>query len=279
MAGVFEEWITHLRLSWMGERARRIWGGFAAVLGDKVYTQAQQANFEHMPELAKDPASLGLLASERGIETFDGEPMATLAARVVRANQLWRAAGTPIPMLLELNACFPASGPVVVQQNGRYWELTNFGYDLYNDLYSPEPGLLLDQLGAFLDGGDPPSWLVAGDLGPNPAIPASADGKPAIAAGTVPWWTFDSGMDAEDNQYNSRFGLLFLAGPDLSHAEDLARVKRIIARWKPAKSKCMGIWVALDGGPVWGVAWDEPDFNSMVWGSFTWGGSVTYYAI
>jgi len=251
----YEEWITSQRLPWLGTKGRAIVGAFAAVLGDRALEWAKQAFLEHLPEKAT-AASNALTASERQIEPGPTEANAALATRLVRAVAQWRLAGAPLGLLLALYYAEFAEA-VIVQQNGR-------GYNLSGTSNLDDIADLTTQ----------PAWYIVTTLGLNPAIPASADGRPAIASGTVPWWTFDvSHMDTAGNQFTSRFAILFPVGNtvDLSVQANLDRIRRVIQRWRPAKATCVTIIDVLSGA-VWG--WPA----SQNWGGFSWGGSIATYS-
>lgn len=253
--GVYEDWIQRVRIKWMRGPIMR---AFAAVLGDATLDWARTARRETMPLLASEPAN-GITANDRQIIRGPAESAASFAERLARAPLQWQLAGSPLGLLVQLHfAGF--EGAVLVTQNGLAFVIEG----------TPS----LDDLETARDTYTAPSWFSFYDLGSNPAIPASTDGKPAIAAGTIPWWTFGDPMDAEGNQYNSRFGLLFPAtatDPDLGDADRLATFRRIVHSWRDGKAKFMGTWVAT-AGTMWG--W-PPD---ITWGSFNWGGTVTFYA-
>jgi hypothetical protein len=198
---------------------------------------------EHLPQSASDPA-LALIASQTQIEPGPTETSATLADRLVHASLQWQLAGSPLGLLLQLYYS-DFTGAVLVQQNGRGVQIDG----------TPD----LDDLGDLTTA---PSWITITTLGTNPPIPASTDGRPAIAGGTVPWWEFpvytgapsgtNANMDSAGNQFTSRFAVLFdvAAGatdPQLGTAENLARIQRLIARWRPAKATCVGIYVCTAG--------------------------------
>lgn len=250
----FEDWAKNLRVAWRDIKGRAMLGSLGFVLGDKAKSEGNAALLEQLPLNASDPASIALGLSERQIEAGPALSLSDEQALAGAAPNLNRLRGRPLGLLCALYyAGFPSA--IVVQQNGLAFQLT--GTPNLNDL----AGLVAL-----------PGWCSRTVLPlANPPIPASADGKAAIPALTVPWWTFDGGMDANGNQYCSRFAILFTSGTDpllLSTAQ--ARIKRIIAAWRPAKAKPVGIWV-LTSGHMWG----QP---GLVWGGFNWGGTVTSYA-
>jgi hypothetical protein len=326
---------------------KRIWGGFAAALGDRAVDWATQANLEHLPGYAHDPASIALIASERLMDTARGEAAGSIAARAPFQMQIGKFYGTPLGLLLGLYfAGFP--GAVVVQQNGNAFNLT-----------LPLPAFALGSAW------DPTPNLVTTALNTNPfvatsvlpGLPVSAGGAartaPVLAAGSVPWWVFDSSsldLASLPGQFTSRFAVLFpgstfpssfttwatasftgsqdtvdvawnnvfpdttyrvLVGPPIifsggpvlidvvdgtnksttgitvrtsapfngsvdvlayqvganpwadPHPSDLSILRSTIQKWKPAKAKCTGIHVAVQG-QCWG-------WPLTTWGTRTWG--------
>jgi hypothetical protein len=264
-----QTWARDLRLAFNGTKGGRILSGFAQILVDKAIDWGTAAVIKRFPQPTDgslpDPAALALLASERQIEPGPTETSSALATRLVAAIPQWRLAGSPIGMLVEMYfAGFP--GAVVVTQTGRYYTITG----------TPN----LDDVEAVRTDYTIPSWFTSGNLGLNPYIPASTDGKPAIPAGTVYWFTFDGGMDGDGNQYNSRFGILFPStapDPGLGTTANLDRLSRIVNRWRPAKAKCFGVAVYVSGA-IWGWPVDSTwgDFGGA---SLPWGGTVTSYGV
>jgi hypothetical protein len=228
----------------MGAAGRATWGAFATVLGDESVISANQANYEHLPQYANDPTSVGLTANERQVDQGPSETTASLANRAVGAVDAAKLFGTPLGVLTALYwAGF--SGAQLVQQNGNRY-----------------------QIAVTVAGGITTISLVVSDLGPNPPI----GGIRPLAAGIHPWWTFDaSGLDANSDQYNSRFAVLFLTDTGLlSTAENRNRLRRSVKKWKNAKSRFMG-FVVCSSGIVWGGGW--------TWGDgHTWGGTATNYS-
>lgn len=229
MSSFGETWAKRWRLAFNGPRGQKHLGAYASLLVDKARDWGEASIVRAFPSFA-DSAGLALLASARQIEFDPLASAATKAAVLLIAPTLWRYAGSPTGLLVALHiAGFP--GVVLAQQNGLRFQIT--GTVNYDDLVTRAL----------------PSWITRTVLANgNPALPASADGRPAVAANTVPWWTFDAGMDAEGNQYTSRFAVLFTAAgagsADLTVAANLARLRRVIASWRDGKAKCMGIWVA-----------------------------------
>ncbi len=258
MASTFSTWIQGLPVSWMGLRARRIFGGFGAVLGDKSREWAERANLEHLPQSALDPKSVALIASERQIEPGPNELQSDLGARLTAAMTQWQLAGSPLGLAL---AIYYAEflGAVLITQNGLAYSITG----------TPD---LADLAGLTTQ----PSWWTVTTLGNyNPALPASTDGKVAIAANTIPWASWDSGMDAAGNQYCGRFVVLFPTPTDvdLTITANIERIRRVIASWKPAKAKCFKIVVGFSA-QVWG--WPKVKWNAV--GPWSSGTIYTYPA-
>ena len=254
MAGIFETFVRGWRLGFNGPQFRAFMGGLAAVM-DKADVLARQATREGYGGLAEDDKSLGLIGADYGIPSAPSmttEEYRDLLAYKVPLNQL---RGTGLGLCLGLHfADFP--GAVVVQQNGIAYQITGT-VDLADIV---EPIAL-------------PSWITMSTLSDsNPNIPASTDGKPAIAAGTIPWWTIDGGMDAEGNQWNGRFMVLFpsdVDDPALGTAANLARIRRVIRAWRPAKARCAGIVVCTSGKLVGWPPRDVADGGTVGPGSAT----------
>lgn len=299
MAGAFERWATQLRLSWMGQRAQRIVGGWAAVLGDKTLEWARQAQLEHLPEHALDAKSLALRASETGIEPGPNEVMSDLATRLTYQRILNQLRGRPLGLALALHyAEFP--GFVIVQQNGRAWQIT--GTPVLDDLVdavAPPSWVTMTELGTNpVISGSPPWWLIDTDLAfcsrfgvlfPGPVFPSSfvthgvatftasdrasvvwnnafADETYAILPGP-PIVTDSSGVVAvgADGATQTTTGVDIIASHPFTgyvhvlahelganphanpHPQDLARLRRVVAEWRPGKATCDGIYVVVQG--------------------------------
>jgi hypothetical protein len=224
----FESWVTNLRLSWMSVIGRRIWGGFASVLGDRSVDWAVQGNLEHMPEYASDQG-VALIADERQIDRGPSETVADLAKRETQAYKLWRFAGTPLGLLLGLHYA-EFDDALIVTQNGLGFQLTLPLPDIGPD-WDPTPNLVKFDLSTLI-------CDLHSDVDLSRSIPVD-----------TPWWTFDS-----DTDHSSRFAVLF-PGPlpsafDIFGAisdENLARLRAVIMKWKPAKALCDGVYVLVDG--------------------------------
>lgn len=205
--GPFERWAGKLRLSILDGP---ITSALACVIGDKAISWAKQAQAEHYPELSTDLASIALLSHERQLEQGPGESTASFASRLTYAVQQNQLRGTAMGMLDQLY-WLGFTGAIIVQQNG-----------------------LAHTLSGVPDVSDPTATHVATKLSARPS-----DGHP--------WWRFDS-VDA----HCSRFAVLFdlAAGgidPVLTTPDNLSRLQRTIAVWKPAKATCVGIYVCRVG--------------------------------
>jgi len=253
-----ESWAKRWRLAFNGPFGQRMLGAYASVLVDKARDWAEAGLLRSFPSFS-DSDGLELLASGRRIEFDPAATDTTKASVLLIAPTLWRWAGSPTGVLVALYlAGFPSA--ILVQQNGLAWRITG--------------SVVLDDLGKK----SLPTWVTRTVLtNGNPAIPASADGRPAIAALTVPWWTFDGGMDSDGNQYTSRFAVVFpstAADPGLGTAATLARLRRVVVSWRDGKAKCMGFYVVTAG-----TTWDWPpgtwdDTPGDTWDS----SSVTLYS-
>lgn len=233
-AGRFERWVRGWRLAFNGPNFRAYMGGLAAIIGDRVEAFARQAVLESLPSQAQSSRSLGLIGSDLGIERGPTESDASYRTRLGYAIPLSRLYGTPLGMLLAIYyAEFP--GAVLAMQNGTSWTVTG----------TPDLANIVGMTAM-------PAWVVTtAHPNANPPIPASADGRPAITAKTIPWWTLGDPMDAAGNQFASRFAVVFPStapDPALGTTANLLRLQRAIAKWKPAKASCAGIWRLSSGG-------------------------------
>lgn len=151
-AGPFERWVTKLRVSWMGTKAKAIFGGWAAAMGDKTRTWAIQVLYEHLPELASND-SLPLIGSGRGLPKGKIESNADYASRLPSAIPQWRQAGSALGLLYALYL-EGFGDAVLVQQNGRAYSLS---LPLADD---PSDSLVVTTLGLdqFLPNG-PHAWF------------------------------------------------------------------------------------------------------------------------
>lgn len=243
---VYQDWARGLLLGFNGPTNQALWSALAKAVGDNSLDDMQSAALQRLPQYATAEAN-ALTADDRGFEKGPGESAADFAARLVAAPAIWKLAGSPLGMLITL--VFEGFGrPIIVQQNG-------LGFRLTDDPTLPDLSTVVPVFTSQ------PSWFDSFTLGlNNSTIPASTDGKPAIPTGTVPWWTFDSSMDAEGNQYNSRFALLFVnIDPGFDNPVTLSRFWRVVNAWKPAKARC--VYAAVIGGEVWDWpidTWDDP---------------------
>jgi hypothetical protein len=143
-----------------------------------------------MPLQASSTA-VGLIASERQLDTVPGEATATIAARATQWIQLGKFAGSPLGILLGLHFS-GFDGALVVQQNGASYQLT-----------LPLPTIVPGQPW------DPTPNLVRTSCSALPAtLTSSVNPTRSIPAGT-PWFAFDMNTD-----FCSRFAVLF-PGPAL----------------------------------------------------------------
>ena len=261
-----QTWADSLRLAFNGSKGGKILKGLAALLIDKTLDWGTAGLAIRFPIQADgtpaEATALSLMASERRLILDPAASTATQAANIAAAQIAWRYAGTPLGMCLGIYLAGLYT-PLVVTQNGLQFQIT--GTPNFPDLVGNPP------VGGI-------SWFTITTLpNGNPALPASTDGRPAVSALTVPWWMFDAGMDAAGNQYCSRFALVYYPGagtiPNFANAEILTRAQRVIAGWKPAHARCMGIWNS-GSGTFW---WNKP---ATLWGTggIVWGGVSTVYA-
>lgn len=258
----FETWVKQWRIGWAGVRGQAWLGAIGKLLGDRSEEWGVYALRQGLPEHA-EIANAKIMGAFRGIEPG---PLLTdaEAAKLVRcARSLNRFRGTPLGLALALYYA-DFHDFVIVQQNGLAWYIVG----------TPD----LDDLEAA-EAGTAPSWFIkATAANQNPNIPAASGrtSTAAVAHHTVPWYSLTGGpMDADGDQFVARFGILFPSGvsplgSDLATAANLDRIRRIIRDWRPAKAKCIGIYVA-DSGHLWG--W------GATWGDEVWGAvSGTYYS-
>lgn len=239
MAGKFETWAKQWRISWNATNGAAWLGGVASLLGDRLVEQATYAVRQRLPEFA-EAAIARAIATERGIEPGTALAPATIAEIARAAATVNRLRGTALGMLVALYyADLDALNAVIVQQNGRGHYLTSA--PVLADL--SEAALKLAQ----------PSWYVNVTLAP---------GGPGGHA----WWTFDA-----NDAFCSRFAVIW-GNPntiDLTNAEVVARARRVVCSFKPAKSTCVRLYDVTSG-----LYWGKP---GLVWGdaSLVWGGAVT----
>lgn len=250
-----DTWVKGWRLAFNGPNGVKQFRAYASLLVDRATDWASASLARSFPSFA-DSLGIALLTNDRLLDFSPSATDAEKAELLLVAPTIWSYAGTPTGLLTALYiAGFP--NPVVVQQNGLAFQITDT--------------VVLEDLQVRTL----PGWITRTVLpNGNPAIPASTDGRPAIAMLTVPWFTFDAGMDADGNQFTSRFGVLFAdpsTTPDLTDASELARLRAVIKKWRGGKETCVGIWVVTSGH-----AWGEP---GLTWGQggLNWGGAVSFY--
>jgi hypothetical protein len=242
MAGLFEQWINNLRFAFADPKFKAIWGTIARVVGDDSRTRAVQAINETQPLLATDDTSIALLAAERQIDVDPAASTATTAARLPFWLQAWERAGTPAGLLLALTGA-GFENALLVQQNGWAWNLSALNAAVPAGTTSASIGDATYVI-----------WKTA--LGPNPHIA----GPQALAFDSSQWWTFDAyGTDANGNQWNNRFAVLFPAGQPVStlaNTANLERIRTIVARWTSKKN--MGFFVNNLNSPNSGLYFGWP---------------------
>jgi hypothetical protein len=224
---------------------------------DQIANRVRYATQSGMPT-GEIPDALPWIGWERQLPQGPGESNGDYTERLRLAWDAWKWAGTPVGFLSQLYIQGFSGGFVVVQL-GVKWSIVG----------TPD---FADLSGAMTE---LPSW-VSRDVLPNsnPPIPLSTDGKPAIAANTIPWWSMPGGpMDGAGDQWNGRFAIVYPDGQPpspLTDADNLTRIRTLIRKWKPAKYVCTGIFVTT-GGIVYGTDHEYGD------GSL-YGGSTEYYS-
>lgn len=302
----YKRWITSIPFAWMGEKARKLWGGFAHVVGDLTIDWMRKALHQHHPELADDAAQ-PLIGSGRRTYRGRTETLADFKARLPRAIVDWSRAETPLGMLFAMYM-EGFTGAVLVQQNGLAYELPD------PDPSDPESALVVTELGGNPDLDDHPWWRFDDDdeycsrfaiLFPSglttfariafATFDGTEDGE------TVPWPFAVFDPPFSDATYQHAVGVPIGTGPvSMSAIEDgtktasqiavaasgpgfvgvvpvlawkvgdspfasmtasdLARLRRIVRDWKPARARCVGLYVLISGEFWdWPVGtWDEP---------------------
>ena len=150
----YVKWVQSVPKAWMGDTARRLWGGLARVLGDYAIDWLRRGLYQQHPELGDD-AALPLIGSGRRMYQGRNETNADFRARLPKAMRDWARAGEPLSLLWALHL-EGFDGVVLVQQNGRGYSLS---YPVDND--------------------EPRNSLVETVLGTNPNL------------SNHPWWTSD----------------------------------------------------------------------------------------
>lgn len=174
----------------MGANAQRIFGGFAAALGDKTIDWAEQGVIEHYPQYASDPKSIALIADERQLDTYPGEPSSSLAARSPYWLEINKFRGRGIGILLGLHFS-GFDGAVLLQQNGRALSLSLPLPDFTGN-WDPTPNLVVQQ-----------TSTVGVPLTSSIKPPTVSSAGRSIPVGTK-WVGFDSNTD-----FSSRFVVVF----------------------------------------------------------------------
>lgn len=196
--GAFEQWLQDLRLPFMGEKARAILGALGKSAGDANRTRAVKALNEHHPTLAQDPQSVALIASERQIDANPKKSSAVLAVRLPPWLQTWRRAGAAAGLLLALDGA-GFTGAVILQTTGLAFSL----HDPGEFVPVGTTKVVLEERSDFV------LWVNT-----TTALNPEIHGNMPLPPGLEPWFTFDAyGTDANDDQFNSRFAIVFLGDP------------------------------------------------------------------
>jgi hypothetical protein len=302
----FEDWITRLRMSWMGDAAQRIFGGFGA-LADKGRRWAQQANVEHLP-LKASAASLPLIGADRRMPRGLFESEATYRLRLTQAIPQWTYAARPLGLLMALHyAGF--ENAILVQQNGRAFQLADAG--------PVNPEQAITSLGGNPRLNGHPWWTFDADDGWCSRFAILFTASPAFTTWATA--TFDNSDEAtavwnkpfDDANYETLTGMPVTTGPPVTVGVvassktaadilvqasgpftgtvtlfayptganpfawlsfgDLARLKSTILTWRGGKQKCMGVYVLVQG-KFWG--WPVMTFGDWKAAGRKWGGSV-----
>lgn len=253
---VFQSWAASLRIKWLSFKGRGQIVAYATILGDWTIDWMTAALLERMP-LQASPTSVALIASERQLDVNPSEATLSIAQRATQWIQLGKFVGTPLGVLLGMHfAGF--DGAVLVQQNGVAYQLQlPLPTIIPGQIWDPRPNqirTMCSQLAVALTSNlTPPTVSSAGR-----SIP-----------GGNSWWKIDDNTDG-----CSRFAILFPTPPSNYpfSATDLLRLQNTIAKWRPARTRCVGINVLTSGHMIgWPVTQKFGDGR-------TFGGSVVTYA-
>lgn len=188
----YRAWAARLRVPFLaGTKGRAVMGAFATVLGDWTIDGANASLYERLPEYASS-TPLGLIASERQLDTGPQDTLSALAIRETYATVISKYYGTPLGLLLGLHFS-GFDGAQIVTQNGNIYSLTQ-----------PLPPMI---------SGQQASWDPTGNLVTSTAstltniLTSSVTPSRSIPAGTS-WWTFDGNTD----QCN-RFAVIYPTWP------------------------------------------------------------------
>lgn len=215
------------------DTAGQAWAAEFGGAKDGVASRTREATLAHFPSSAPTDA-LGRIGNDRGLPQGPAESTADYRLRLADAWDAWSGAGGPLAMLDQLAALgYDATtcDPVIVQQNGRAYRRHSSGA------------------------------LITDDLGPNWAI-----------SGSPPWWTFD-----DNTALWTRFAIVIPSlpywwttptNPPVSDPslEEVNSIRRVIAKWKPAKAACVGI-VVVTSGNIYGWPLTEQWGGATTWGS------------
>lgn len=188
----YKAWAARLRVPFLaGTKGRAVMGAFSQVLGDSTIDWANASLYERLPEFASS-TPLGLIASERQLDTSAQETTAALAIRETYATAISKYYGTPLGLLLGLHFS-GFDGAKIVTQNGNIYSLT-----------TPLPTMVSGQQATW----DPtPSLVTTTADALVTALTSSVTPSRSIPAGT-PWFFFDNNTD----QCN-RFAVIYPTWP------------------------------------------------------------------
>lgn len=257
---LFQDYRVKNAPPWLQDGDGKAWLESLGAIDDGLVDDAIVAAQTGYPDYGPVDA-LPKIGAERGIERGPADTDAVYQRRLREAWETWQRAGSALAILLALEAQGynnTNGSPALVQQNG---VLHTLDADTAKKPYDR---------------------LITTDTGLNPAI----GGTRPIAAGTVPWWVFDSGLDADNDQFNSRFALLIpvppstwtnvVAPPTSGTAptkNEVNTITRTVNQWKRATAKFMGTWVFGNSTGV-AVTWGYP--VTQTWGQvgLAWGGGA-----
>lgn len=233
----YEAYQPSILPAWLQNQAGLDWAAVLGNLKDRVLNGVRTAAISGMP-LVGPVDALPAIGYERQLVRGISETDEQYALRLWGAWEAWKRAGTPLGILLQLEALYPGVPMVLVQQAHR-------AYSLDPDTTLPtDDRLIITYLpGGWrfdANGGLPLSeghWNRFGLLFPGPLPPTWVDVQAPPTPSTLP----------SINEVNT--------------------ITSVVLKWKPAKALFMGTWVVVSGR-VWGwpptQAWGDP---GLLWGN------------
>lgn len=205
------------------------WRALTGTLGDAKDAAAQAARDAAKTAIVSEcpDDALGHHAKERSLERYPTEDADAHRARLASAPTWLERVGTTAGLLVALAQ-------------------TGYGVPAIHAANGPAPSWWVGAWPPESEGNRPPGWV----------------GAWPIAAGDVAGWPSRFWVSLDDSVWSDEtWGGGFDWGDNLTWgstatAEQVAVVKRIIRRWRPAHCVCIGVFVELVGGlrifwPTW----------------------------